>query len=261
MNTLIPITLSLGVGFILNPQLFNRHSRKSVVYKKDVIRIYINEKINCLSFRFKEERKRVKIRIVALPADINEKEKMALTLYENNLISKDMTSQIVEMKEGFLYVKEKTVSFVDFKLYSQRVDAVRYKSGTYQLLTMGVFVCLIAFVTTVASIVVFDMIGIFIMCAILTVGSVSYFLFLYRQFINSKTFSLERNRIAGFSVDSNDTKTLTLHYYTKNKQLKHRTLVLSDTAPEKNSVEFVKKYFPNNALNINGVEFDRCNFS
>jgi hypothetical protein len=253
MDSTASIILFIGVGLMFSALFVNNRSRKSVVYKKDVIRIYIDEKINCLAFRFKEGRKRVKIRIVALPADINEKEKMALTLYENNLIGKDMTSQIVEMKEGFLYVREKTVSFVDFKLYSQHIDAVRHKYETYQLLGFGVFVCLSAFV---ASIVVFYMTGLFIMCVILTVGSVSYFMFLYRQFINSKTFSLKRNRIAGFSVDNNDAMTVTLHYYAKNKQLKHRKLVLSDTTPAKDGVEFVKKYFPNSAYLSNCSEIN-----
>jgi hypothetical protein len=72
------IILFVGVGFIFIAFFVNRYSRKSVVYKKDIIRIYIDEKSNCLFFRFKEGRKRARIRRVILPSYVNEKEKMEI---------------------------------------------------------------------------------------------------------------------------------------------------------------------------------------
>jgi hypothetical protein len=218
-------------------------SRKSMIYKKDIIKSYINKRINCLFFKFKHKG-RTRIRRIALPVDINEREKTIQVLYEKNLLNKEFTSQIVKMKEGYLYVRDKDISFVDFKLYSQHIDAGMYKNGTYELLSVGLFASCAGVIVSVVSIL-FDMIICCIICVIVSAGSLSYWIFLYRQFINSKTFLMKRNKIAGFLINNNNNQMLMLQYYTKNKLLRRKTLVLSDITTEKNtSLDLLRKEKP-----------------
>jgi hypothetical protein len=240
-------TFILTTILVFHAPALYRQSRKSVIYKKDILKIYINKTKNRISFKFKEGKKRVKIRYVDLPSDINEKEKIFRVLYENSLIDREHISQIINMKEGFLYIKDKLVSFVDFKLSSKNMDAVTYENGVYQLFFVHSFLVLFAVTLSIVAnmTVCYIILGIAAACASL------YLIFLYNQFIKCKSFYTERDKIAGFFVDDNDNRTLKIQYYTKNRQLKQKTLILSDTAPEKSNVEFVKKYFPDSPLIIN----------
>jgi hypothetical protein len=221
---LLSIIVSICVWFIFY------ESRKSVIYKKNIIKAYINKRRNCLFIKFKHKG-RARIRRIVLPVDINEREKTIQVLYENNLLNKEFTSQIVKLKDGYLYVREKDISFVDFKLYSQHIDAIMYKNDTYQLLFLGFFAFCIGVTMSVVSLLS-NMIICCIICVIVVAGSLSYWIFLYRQFINSKTFLVKRNQIVSLSVD-NDNRMLILQYYIDLiKQLKQKTIVLSDTVSE-----------------------------
>ncbi|MDR1129370.1 MAG: hypothetical protein LBK96_00115 [Prevotellaceae bacterium] len=203
-----------------------RLSGKSILYKKDIREIYINEKRNCIFFKFKENKKRVKIRSMGLPLDINEKEQILQALYENNIIDREHISQIVSMKDGYLYVRDKNISFVDFKLYSQNIDAKKYIKGTYQLFALFSLTFLGSIVMTILW---YKEAWTLIITVIMATVSIVCFIYYYKKFITRKSFSIKRDRIAGFSID-NDKQMLTLQYYTKNRQSKQKTLILSDSS-------------------------------
>jgi hypothetical protein len=230
----LPLIVFLSMFIFRIPECY-RLSKESVICKKDIIRIYINEKRNCISFKFKEGKKRIKIRSTGLPLEINEKEKVLQTLYANNLISREYISQIIKMKEGFLYIKDKSVSFVDFKLYSKHVDAKRCKNENYLLFITGLFTSLASIVMTVISIILLDKeiwIYILMICVIMLPLQIFYLKKLNKQLIECKSFYIKRDRIAGFSVDDSDGQTLKIQYYSINRKLQQKTLVLSDAAPD-----------------------------
>jgi hypothetical protein len=245
-NRYVMVSIILFQAYLLfRASILYRLSGRAVIYKKDIIRIYINEKRNCIVIKFKEGKKRVKIKSMGLPLDINEKEKVLQILYENNLIGREYISQIIKMKEGFLYIKDKFVSFVDFKLYSKHVDAKRYKNEMYQLFA---FVSFASVASIVMAILLYTEIYCLITGIIVAPISIVYLRKLYKQFVKSKTFFIQKDKIAGFSVNDSDNQKLKIRYYNRNRQLQQKMLVLSETAPEKNNVEFIKKYFPDTPL-------------
>jgi hypothetical protein len=70
-------------------------SGKTILYKKDITRIYIGRTRRFLIFKFKYKGI-AKARYVGLPLDINGKSKVLQTLYENNLINRKSISQIIK---------------------------------------------------------------------------------------------------------------------------------------------------------------------
>jgi hypothetical protein len=223
--------------FIFRGSILYRLSGKSVLYKKKITRIYINEKMNCIFFKFKESGKRVKIRSLGLPLDINKREEIFQTLYENNLIGKEYISQIFKMKEGYLYIKDKFVSFVDFKLYSKNIDAKRYIKGVYLL--MGYFS--FAFVISIALFILWYNVDVFkdIYCLIIAIVgitvSIVYFRILHKQLIKSKSFFIRKNQIVDISVDGENNQKAVVKYYNKRKQLKQKKFFLPEDEREKNT--------------------------
>jgi hypothetical protein len=231
-----PIILALTY-LLFRASILYRLSGKSVIYKKDIIRIYINEKRNCIFFKFKESKKRVKIKSMGLPSDINEKEKVLQTLYENNLIDKEYTSQTVKMKEGFLCIKNKFVSFVNFKLYSKNIDAKKYKNEIYQLFALFSFALLGSIVMIIIYILWYK--RIYVIGVIVATTSIVYLIILYKQFVKSKTFLIQKNKIADISVDKENSQKVIIKYYNNRKQLKQKELFLPDDEQERKRILFL----------------------